>query len=51
MDDGEVSFSELVSQLDYSMLVVTTALPALSGAGDSTLTFHRAKRIEPGHEP
>ncbi|MDQ6820254.1 MAG: oxidoreductase, partial [Actinomycetota bacterium] len=26
MHDGEVSFSELVSQLDYSMLVVTTAL-------------------------
>jgi flavin reductase (DIM6/NTAB) family NADH-FMN oxidoreductase RutF len=26
MPDGEVSFSELVSQLDYSMLVVTTAL-------------------------
>lgn len=26
MQDGEVSFSELVSQLDYSMLIVTTAL-------------------------
>jgi flavin reductase (DIM6/NTAB) family NADH-FMN oxidoreductase RutF len=22
-----------------------------AGGGDSTLTFHRAKRIEPGHEP
>jgi flavin reductase (DIM6/NTAB) family NADH-FMN oxidoreductase RutF len=22
-----------------------------AGQADSTLTFHRAKRIEPGHEP
>ena len=30
---------------------VVEPIDGQAGQGDSTLTFHRAKRIEPGHEP
>jgi hypothetical protein len=43
MGPTEQTFQKLVAQPDYPTFIATVAT-------DGQLTFHRAKRIDPGHE-
>jgi hypothetical protein len=49
-----VTFHALVGDLEYPMFIVTARagepVAAESGSGEDEFTFHRAKRIEAGHE-
>jgi hypothetical protein len=55
--DTATTFHALVGGLEYPMFIVTAragdeppAHATEKGSAEDEFTFHRAKRIEPGHE-
>jgi hypothetical protein len=50
MGPAEKTFKQLVAQLDYPGGMVLEPVFAEVEEPDGQLTFHRSKRIDPGHE-
>jgi hypothetical protein len=53
--EAAATFHALVGGLEYPMFIVTARagdepVAAENGTAEDEFTFHRAKRIDPGHE-